>query len=94
MEKLSVEELKRELVEDETTIAFIDLDSFMASYGYYSVFDDGITEAIKRDKNIVYTAEDTCECEVQIFFEIVIDNGPDEAEENFILKVTDVQNFN
>lgn len=31
--------------------------------------------------------------EVQIFFEITTDNGEDEAEEAFYLKVTDVQEF-
>jgi hypothetical protein len=30
---------------------------------------------------------------VQIFFEITTDNGEDEAEEAFYLKVTDVQEF-
>ena len=33
------------------------------------------------------------EAEVQIFFEITTDNGEDEAEEAFYLKVTDVQEF-
>ena len=44
-------------------------------------------------KNVIYTATDTNEAEVQIFFEITTDNGEDEAEEAFYLKVTDVQEF-
>ena len=93
MRKLTVNEIKEELVTIETIIDFGDLDSFMTNNGYYSVLDDGVIEAIKRDKNVVYTAIDSNEYEVQIFFEIVIDNGEDEAEEAFILRVTDVQEF-
>lgn len=93
MRKLTANEIKEELVTIETIIDFGDLDSFMTNNGYYSVLDDGVIEAIKRDKNVVYTATDSNECEVQIFFEIVIDNGEDEAEEAFILRVTDVQEF-
>lgn len=58
-----------------------DLDNFMMESGYYSVFDDGVTADIKQDGNVVYTATDSNECEVQIFFEITTDNGEDEAEE-------------
>lgn len=93
MRKLTANEIKEELVTIETIIDFGDLDSFMTNNGYYSVLDDGVIEAIKRDKNIVYTAIDSNEHEVQVFFEIVIDNGEDEAEEAFILRVTDVQEF-
>jgi hypothetical protein len=91
MKKLNVEEIKKELLNEE--MSFTDLDNFMMESGYYSVFDDGATENIKQDKNVVYTATDSNECEVQIFFEITIDNGEDEAEEAFYLKVTDVQEF-
>ena len=88
---MSQEEIKKELVNEE--MSFTDLDNFMMESGYYSVFDDGATENIKQDGNVVYTATDSNECEVQIFFEITIDNGEDEAEEAFYLKVTDVQEF-
>lgn len=56
-------------------MSFTDLDNFMMESGYYSVFDDGVTADIKQDGNVVYTATDSNECEVQIFFEITIDNG-------------------
>lgn len=88
MKKLNAEEIKKELLNEE--MSFTDLDNFMMESGYYSVFDDGATENIKQDKNVVYTATDSNECEVQIFFEITIDNGEEEA---FYLKVTDVQEF-
>lgn len=91
MKKLNVEEIKKELVNEE--MSFTELDNFMMENGYYSVFDDGVTADIKQDGNVVYTATDYNECEVQIFFEITTDNGEDEAEEAFYLKVTDVQEF-
>ena len=91
MKKLNVEEIKKELLNEE--MSFADLDNFMMESGYYSVFDDGATENIKQDGNVVYTATDSNECEVQIFFEIVTDNGEDEAEEAFFLAIKDVQEF-
>lgn len=91
MKKLNAEEIKKELLNEE--MSFADFDNFMMESGYYSVFDDGVTVDIKQDGNVVYTATDSNECEVQIFFEITIDNGEDEAEEAFYLKVTDMQEF-
>lgn len=64
MKKLNAEEIKKELLNEE--MSFTDLDNFMMESGYYSVFDDGATENIKQDKNVVYTATDSNECEVQI----------------------------
>lgn len=89
--KKNVNELVEMLKGNE--ISFMYLDNLMNDSGYYSVFDDGVTENIKNDKNIVYTAKDTNECEIQIFFEITINNGEDETEESFYLKITDVTEF-
>lgn len=91
MKKLTVEELKKELLRKE--LFFADLDNYMQENGYYSVFDDGATEEIKKDKNVVYTAVDTCECEVIINFTITINNGKDECEEAFELLVTSIEKF-
>lgn len=91
MKKLTVEELKKELLRKE--LFFADLDNYMQENGYYSVFDDGATEEIKKDKNVVYTAVDTCECEVIINFTITINNGEDECEEAFELLVTSIEKF-
>nr|DAZ39867.1 MAG TPA: hypothetical protein [Caudoviricetes sp.] len=91
MKKLNAEEIKKELLNEE--MSFTDLDNFMMENGYYTVFDEGATFDIKWCKNVIYTATDTNEAEVQIFFEITTDNGEDEAEEAFYLKVTDVQEF-
>ena len=91
MKKLNAEEIKKELLNEE--MSFTDFDNFMMESGYYSVFDDRVTADIKQDGNVVYTATDSNECEVQIFFEITTDNGEDEAEEAFCLVVKDVQEF-
>ena len=91
MKKLTVEQLRKELLGRE--LFFAKLDNFMMANGYYSVFDDGAIEDIKEDKNVVYTAVDTCECEVIINFTITIDNSKDEAEENFIMLITSIEKF-
>ena len=91
MKKLTVEQLRKELLGKE--VNFYNLDNFMMTNGYYSVFDDGAIEDIKEDKNVVYTAVDTCECEVIINFTITIDNSKDEAEENFIMLITSIEKF-
>lgn len=91
MKKLNVNELKESLLNKEFNL--IELDNFMSSNGYYSVLDNGITSNIKQDLNVIYTALDTCECEVKIIFEITINNGEEEAEENFYFNVLDVEEF-
>ena len=91
MKKLNVKELNKELKGNE--YSFKELDNFMIKNGYYSVFDDGVTNDIKEDKNVVYTATDTNECEVKISFEITVNNGEDEIEEAFYLKVIDIEEF-
>ncbi|MBZ9693376.1 hypothetical protein [Clostridium sp. M14] len=91
MKKLMVNELKEMLENKE--MDFLELDNKMVQSGYHSVFDDGATADIKEDKNVVYTAIDTNECEIIINFEITIDNGEDEVDESFELKVISVEEF-
>lgn len=91
MKKLTVEKIRTEFLGKE--VNFYNLDNFMMTNGYYSVFDEGAIEDIKEDKNVVYTATDTNEAEVIIEFEITIDSAEDEAEENFDLKVTSIEEF-
>ena len=91
MKKLTIDQLKDMLLNEEMSFTF--LDNTMYNNGYYTVFNAGVTKDIKNDLNVVYTAMDTCEAEVQIFFEIIIDNEPDEVEESFYLKVIDIQEF-
>ena len=87
MEKLNVKELRDELMGEE--MKYNQLDNFMMENGYVSIESEGATEFIKDDQNVVYKAEDTLEYEVQIFFDIIEDEGG----ELFTLKVTDVQKF-
>jgi hypothetical protein len=91
MKKLNVNELKESLLNKE--FSFIELDNFMSQNGYYTVMDDGVTSNIKEDLNVVYTALDTQECEVQVSFEITINNGEDEIEESFYLNVLNIEEF-
>lgn len=91
MKKLTAQEINKELVNKE--ISFTELDNYMIGSGYQTVFEDGAAKEIKEDLNVIYTAADTCECEVQIFFEITINNSEGYVEEDFYLKVTGVYEF-
>ena len=86
-----LEKLKKELLGKE--INFQELDAYMIKNSFYSVLDDEITDEIKHDKNVIYTGIESGECEVLIKFEIIIDNGEDESEDNFILQVTRIENI-
>lgn len=91
--KLNVNELKKKLLNTEMT--FMELDNYMMSNGYYSVFTDGdeVIADVKESKNVVYTAMDTNECEIEISFEITIDNGADEIISAFEMKIKEVEKF-
>ena len=92
--KKNVNELREMLLNKKMSFMF--LDNTMCNNGYYSVFtifDDGVTKDIKNYLTAVYTAMDTNTAEVQIFFEIIADNEPSEADESFYLRVTDIQEF-
>ncbi|WP_343349186.1 hypothetical protein [Terrisporobacter petrolearius] len=92
-----IENLRSELVAKE--MSFMELDNYMMQKGFYSVWDDGITESIKQDKNVIYTCQDikndvvVNEISVQIFFDITIDNGKDEAEESFYMKIEKIEEY-
>lgn len=89
--KTLANEIKKALVNNE--MYFSEIDSYMVENGYYSVLDDGVTDDIKADKAVVYTACDTDVAEIKISFVITIDCGEEEDTANFILKVTDVCEF-
>ena len=93
--KKNINELREMLLNKE--MSFTMLDHIMHKIcGYYSVFaiyDDGVIKDIKDYLTAIYTAVDTNTAEVQIFFEITADSEPGENEENFRLKVTDIQEF-
>lgn len=91
MKKLTAQEINKELANKE--MSFTELDNYMMNNGYQTVFNDGATKEIKEDLNVIYTAADTCECEIQINFKIAINNAEDYVEEDFILKVDGVYEF-
>lgn len=73
---------------------FHPLDEFMVEQGYYSVLgDDDVISDIKQNKSVVYTDTMSNECKVKIDFDIVINNGGDETEEAFILKITKIETY-
>ena len=92
-----LENLRSELVGEE--MSFMKLDNYMMQEGFYSVWDDGITENIKQDKNVIYTCQEiendtvTNEISVQIFFDITINNGKNEAEESFYMKIKRIEKY-
>ena len=86
-----LENLRNELIGKE--MSFMELDSHMTNEGFYSVFDDGVTENIKQDKNVIYTFNHEDLNQVQIFFNITIDNTEGEVEEAFYLEVTQIEEF-
>lgn len=86
-----LENLRNELL--GTEIDFVELDNYMMSEGFYSVFDDGVTDNIKECSNVAYKNKKTGELEILISFEIIKDNEEDEQKENFVLKVTEVENL-
>lgn len=86
-----IEMLKKELANKE--IELVKLDELMIENGFYSVLDDEAIADIKKDKKVIYTGKKSGMCEVIVNFEIVIDNGEDEAIDAFVMKVTSVEKF-
>lgn len=86
-----LENLKNELTGKE--LDFRDLDNILSSNNFYSLFDDNIIEDIKNDLEAIYTNTESNEAEIRVNFEIVYNNGSDEAEESFILKVLSIDNI-
>lgn len=86
-----LENLRKELL--GTEIDFVELDNYMMSEGFYSVFDDGATDNIKECENVAYMSKESGEWEVLISFKIIKDNEDDEPEENFVMKITEVENL-
>ena len=81
-----LENLRKELLGQE--MDFVELDNYMMSEGFYSVFDDGATDNIKECENVAYMSKESGEWEVLISFKIIKDNEDDEPEENFVMKIT------
>lgn len=86
-----LENLRNELLGKE--MSFTELDNHMMQQGFYSVFEDGVTENIKQDLNVIYTSIETNAAEIQIFFKITINNGDDEIEEAFYMEITSIEKY-
>ena len=86
-----LENLRKESLGQE--MDFVELDNYMMSEGFYSVFDDGATDNIKECENVAYMSKESGEWEVLISFKIIKDNEDDEPEENFVMKITEVENL-
>lgn len=86
-----LENLRNELLGQE--MDFVELDNYMMSEGFYTVFDDGATDNIKECENVAYMSKESGEWEVLISFKIIKDNEDDEPEENFVMKITEVENL-
>lgn len=84
-----LENLRKELLNKE--MSFVELDNYMMSQGFHSVFEDGVTDDIKDCRNVAYTGLETGEVEVLIDFDITIDNAEDEAKEFFYLVVNQIE---
>ena len=90
-ELIKLNELRNDLGGKE--LSFIELDNYMVEHDYYSVLDDGIINQIKQDESVIYTNRITNEADIQIFFNIICNNGADEVEESFEIKIIEVEQF-
>lgn len=79
-----VKELLHELKDKEIT--FCDLDNYMITKGFYSVYDDNDVRYIIDDSNVVYTLNDDSLKEVIIYFNVTSKN-------NIELKVINIEEF-
>jgi predicted HAD superfamily phosphohydrolase YqeG len=70
MIKELLKELKEELEGNETTL--LDLDNYIMTKGFYSVYDDGqdVIDDIIENQVVLYTSIKTGECELRIEFEL------------------------
>lgn len=84
----SLNNLRNELGGKE--ISFFELDSKMEENGFYTVLNDGVTSNIKENENVCYLLKEDNETQVIINFITTENNGVDEVEESFILKVIEI----
>lgn len=92
MKKLNSAEIRNLLAEyDYFTLR--ELDNIMMENGYYSVADDGCYQDCIDSLNIVYTAMNTNECEIQIFFNDIEETEEDEGLDQTIISNWTVEEF-
>ena len=73
-----IKELNKDLKGKEMN--YHDLDAYMVSKGFYTVFGDGFEEDIREDENTVYILmEDTCK-RVILYFHITTTYSSDDYD--------------
>ena len=70
-------------------MSFLDLDNKMCENGFYSLYEEGTEENCLDDGNAVFTSSETGEYEIQIFFDVLRDEGAS----CFRIKINDVCKF-
>lgn len=88
---ISIAELKKELLHAE--MSFIEIDNFMVSKEFYSVFDDGIVDEAIEYENVIYTHKVDYEYQVMIEFKMTIVPDEDEEKETGLFIITNVKRF-
>ena len=86
-------ELIKELNNDlkEKKLSFLELNNYMMVQEFYSVYNDGIEEQVKKDKNVVYSFIDNVKKEVIIYFDIVTYFSKEDFD--FSIKIISLEEF-
>lgn len=93
MKYMQFNELVKELSKDlkGKKLSFLELDNYMMVQGFYSVYNDGVEEQVKKDENVVYTFLDNAAKQVIIYFNIVKTLSNDSFD--FSIKVISIEEF-
>lgn len=86
-----VDEL-RDMLLGSDTYTWLELDNILMIKGFNTIFEDDITQ-IKDYLNGIWTSKDDENFQIQLFFDIVQNNEPDEGEESFIVEVLRIEVF-
>ena len=93
MKYMQFNELVKEINKDlkGKKLSFLELDNYMMVQGFYSIYNDGIEEQVKKDKNVVYTFIDNVKKEVIIYFDIVTYFSKENFD--FSIKIISIEEF-
>ena len=93
MKYMQFNELVKEINKDlkGKKLSFLELDNYMMVQGFYSIYNDGIEEQVKKDKNVVYTFIDNVKKEVIIYFDIVTYFSKEDFD--FSIKIISIEEF-
>lgn len=93
MKYMQFNELVKELNKDlkGKKLSFLELDNYMMVQGFYSVYNDGVEEQVKKDKNVVYTLINNAAKEVIIYFDIIKTFSNNNFD--FSIKIISIEEF-